>query len=488
MNGAEVLVDAASTFRRLDQFPYGPQAQIFSAALSRADGRTLALGSTEGWIEFLDLSTGQRRRTNGRQEDIVQSIRFSQDGTTLATGGGHGTVKVWDVASGQLRETFHGHEARVAGLRFSNDGRTLYSAGSKSVIAWDLEGGRRLGRPFSFFPGASPAVSISLDGSLVATADTNDAEHVALRAVAAPQKVLRSLAPGLGRISGLAFSPDGTRLAVGGLDAPAPVLVDVASGKVLLRMTGGRHPGGIGTIRFDPTGRSRLVTGGLGGSREQDDIVWDTATGKPIMDLPMAGSGDVSVDWSRDGSTVATAGPKGKAILWRAADGTQLATLPVDKLYISSVAFSPDGSVLAATGLVNRAITLWDVATHKLVGRLPHPAIIDSVAIDPHGTILATSSGSLRLWDLASMRQIGAALPEPELHPTKLICDPCFSLTGFVPGGTQLIADYESGVGIVWDVDPKLWERRACAIVGRPLTEEEWKELLPTRSYQPACR
>jgi WD40 repeat protein len=489
VNGAEVLVEAARSFRHLDQFPHGlKQPQIFTAALSRADDRTLALGSTEGRIEFLDLSTGHRRFTNGRQEDIVQSIRFSQDGTTLATGGGDGTVKVWDVATGQLRETFHGHEARVAGLRFSNDGQTLYSAGSKSVIAWDLEGNRRLGRPFSFFPGASPAVAISPDGSLVATADTNDAEHVALRAIGAPQKVLRSLAPGIGEISGLAFSPDGTRLAVGSSDAPAPVLVDVASGKVLLRMTGDRHPGGIGTIRFDPTGRGRLVTGGLGGSREQEDIVWDTATGKPIMDLPMPGSGDVSVDWSRDGSTVATAGPKGKAILWRAADGTRLATLPVDKLYISSVAFSPDGSVLASTGLVNRAITLWDVATHKLMGRLPHPAIIDSVAFDPHGKTLATSSGSLRLWDLASMRQIGAALPEPELHPTKLVCDPCFSLTGFVPTGNQLIADYASGVGIVWDVDPKLWERRACAVVGRPLTEEEWKELLPTRSYQPACR
>src|SRR4029450_6370391 len=187
----------------------------------------------------------------------------------------------------------------------------------------------------------------------------------------------------------------------------------------------------------------------------------------------MPGGGDVSVDWSRDGSTVATAGPKGKVVLWRATDGTRLATLPVDTLFISSVSSSPDGSVLAATGAVDRAITLWDVSTHKLVGRLPHPAIIDSVAFDPHSTTLATSSGSLRLWDVASMRQIGAALPEPELHPTSVICDPCFSTTEFVPGGPQLIADYETGVGIVWDVDPKLWERRACAVVGRPLTEGE---------------
>ena len=44
----------------------------------------------------------------------------------------------------------------MAGLRFSVDGRTLYSSGSKSVIAWDLEGSSRLGRPYSVFTGAVP--------------------------------------------------------------------------------------------------------------------------------------------------------------------------------------------------------------------------------------------------------------------------------------------------------------------------------------------
>jgi WD40 repeat protein len=488
VNGAEVLVEAAGTFRPLDHFPHGlKQPQVFTAALSEAGGRSLALGSGEGRIEFLDLSTGRRRRASGGQEDGVNSMRFSKDGKTLATGGVDGTVKVWDVASGQLRETFQGHEARVSGLRFSNDGRTLYSAGSKSVIAWDLEGDRRLGRPFAFFPGASPALAISPDGSIVATVDSKDAEQVALRPVGSPKKVLRSVAPRIGRISAIAFSPDGTRLAVGGEGAPAPVLLEVTSGKTLLRMTGGRHQGGVSTIQFDPTGR-RLVTGGLGNPHEQQDIIWDTTSGEPIADLPMPGAGDVSVDWSRDGNTVATAGPKGKVVLWRAADGTQLATLPVDKLYISSVAFSPDGSVLASTGLVNRAITLWDVATHKLVGRLPHPAIIDSVAFDPHGKTLATSSGEVRLWDVASMRQIGSALPEPEQHATGLICEFCFNVTAFDPSGTHLVAVYQTGEGIVWDVDPKLWEQRACAVVGRPLTQEEWKELLPARRYQPACR
>jgi len=60
--------------------------------------------------------------------------------------------------------------------------------------------------------------------------------------------------------------------------------------------------------------------------------------------------------------------------------------------------------------------------------------------------------------------------------------------TEFDPSGSHLIALYQRGVGIVWDVDPKLWERRACTVAGHTLTQEEWKDLLPARSYQPTCR
>jgi hypothetical protein len=53
------------------------------------------------------------------------------------------------------------------------------------------------------------------------------------------------------------------------------------------------------------------------------------------------------------------------------------------------------------------------------------------------------------------------ALPEPEHHVTGLPCAFCFNVTEFDPSGSHLIALYQRGVGIVWDVDPKLWERRA---------------------------
>jgi WD40 repeat protein/DNA-binding SARP family transcriptional activator len=486
VGGMEVLVEAAGTFQRLHRFPHGLEQPQFLVAALHPNGRTLALGYTEGRVEFLDLSTGRRRPAAGRHEGAVMSIRFSPDGKTLATGGADRTVKLWDVASGQLRETLQGHETRVLGLRFNADGRTLYSSGSKSVIAWDLEGARRLGRPLSFLPGTWPALAISPDGSLAATPDIKDADHVALRSIRSPEKVTRSLTPRIGPISAVAFSPDGKRLAVGGVETPAPVLLDVASGKVVQKMTGGGHEGGVNSIRFDPK-RQRLVTGSAG-IHDQRAIVWDTATGKAIVNLPHSPDEDVAVAWSPDGNTVATAGAQGKVILWRAADWAQIGTLQVDQQSVLSVAFSPDGSVIAADGLFNRAITLWDATTRKLIGRLPHPTIIHTVAFDPHRKTLATvdDGGKVRLWDLASMRQIGPTLPGPEHQacPREF----CFNVVEFDPNGNYLIALYQTGTAIVWDVDPNLWERRACAVAGRPMTREEWRELLPGRRYQPACR
>jgi WD40 repeat protein len=490
VNAVEVLVEAADTFRQLRRIPHPlAEPRLFIAALSPHDGRTLALWSSDGPVELLDLVSG-RRRPIGQDEGGTWSIRFSPDGMTLATGG-EDSVKLWDMASGQLRETLHGHEARVLGLRFSPDGRTLYSAGSKSVIAWDLEGANRLGRPLSLFDGRFPyrpeatspdVLAVSRDGTLLAAPVPTAPDHLTLLDLHDPHRARRQLAPAVGQISATAFSPDGKRLAVAGDRTPAPVVIDLSSGMVRQRMIGGGHDGGINSVGFDPKGQ-RLATGG---THDQQAIVWDATTGRLIQHLKHPAKEEpyaVSVEWNPDGSMLATAGGQGKVILWRAADGEKLATLQADTSWIGSVAFSADGSLLAAGGVGDRQVTLWDVATRKRVGRLPHPSFIGSVAFDPAGRTLATSAldGKVRLWDVASQREIGVALPGAENGTGT-------NISAFDPSGNHLIALYDSGPAFIWDMDPDHWKQQACMVVGRSLTREEWAELLPGRRYQPACR
>jgi WD40 repeat protein len=478
LSAAEVVLVAAETLQPVRRFPRTPE--LGTAALRPTDGRTLALGLDTGAVELLDLSTGRRRRL-GQAGDHIGAVAFSPDGTTLATGGIEGKVMVLDVASGQVRETLEGHEGRIgaAGLRFSLHGDALYSAGPSSVIAWDLAGSDRLGRRFSFASTPTPPTfAISPDGSLLATPDGKGSDQIALRDLRSLKQPRRPLAPGIGRILAIAFGPDGKRLAVGGERADsAPVLVDVASGAVTRRMTGG-HDGGFISVAFDPKGQ-RLLTGG----HDRRAIVWEVETGKQLLALRHPGDDDLddtAAAWSPDGTMVATAGGAGQVVVWRVPDGKQLATFQADPLWVPSVAFSPDGSLIAAGGYVDKQVTLWDVATHKLVGRLPHPTLLARLAFDPGGKTLATVTGhgTARLWDVASRRQIGLTLPGPSV----------FANVGFDPNGTQLVTMYEDGTGLVWDVDPDRWKQRACSVASRSLTREEWEELLPERSFQPACR
>jgi DNA-binding SARP family transcriptional activator len=96
---SEVLVAAAGSLQPLRRFPSRPgQPDQFVASLRPTDGQTLALGLDGGAVEFLDLSSGRRRRL-GRHEASVAAVAFSPDGATLATGGSDRKVTVWDVAS-----------------------------------------------------------------------------------------------------------------------------------------------------------------------------------------------------------------------------------------------------------------------------------------------------------------------------------------------------------------------------------------------------
>jgi WD40 repeat protein len=358
------------------------------------------------------------------------------------------------------------------------------------VIAWDLRGSRRLGRPvalftvpisyqFAFTSSPPDALAISQDGALLAAPLPNAPDQLGLLDLRAPHRALRPLAPGIGRISAVSISPDDSRVAVASGTATAPVVMEVASGRIVKKMTGG-HAGGVNSIRFNPRG-SELATGGLD---DLQAIVWDTTTGRAVRHLSHPTADEqraVSVAWSPDGSTLATGGGKGQVILWQPASGKQVGALQADSSWVITLAYSPDGSLLAASGSGKRAVTVWDVAHHRLLGRLSQPSFASSVAFDPRDRLLAISTDKVRLWDVASLRQLGRPLPGDENGSGT-------NVSAFAPSGNRLITVYDSGTAFLWDVDFDHWKQQACTVAGRPLTRSEWTELLPDRPYRPACR
>ena len=154
--------------------------QIPTLALS-PDGKTLASGSRDDSIRLWNASLGTQRDTLIGHHDDVMSVHFSPDGKTLASASYDQTVRLWDVASGKAVRILQGHTNRVFSVAFSPDGKRLASDGDSTVRVWEVSNGVAmgvisLGGVISSDGGKIPeivsAVAFSPDGSSLAVAST----------------------------------------------------------------------------------------------------------------------------------------------------------------------------------------------------------------------------------------------------------------------------------------------------------------------------
>jgi hypothetical protein len=60
-------------------------------------------------------------------------------------------------------------------------------------------------------------------------------------------------------------------------------------------------------------------------------------------------------------------------------------------------------------------------------------------------------------------------------------------VAAFDPTGHTLATAFRDGTVLLWDVDRASWRAQACAVAGRRLTLQEWRDFLPGRPYQPSC-
>jgi len=133
---------------------------------------------------------------------------------------------------------------------------------------------------------------------------------------------------------------------------------------------------------------------------------------------PLRGHTDavVSVAFSRDGATLASASGDQTVRLWDLSDRGAVRPLgePLRGYTdgVVSVAFSPDGATLA-TASFDGTVRLWDLSGRGAVRPLGEPLrghtdAVFSVAFSPDGATLATASfdQTVRLWDLTSLNDL----------------------------------------------------------------------------------
>jgi len=159
------------------------------------------------------------------------------------------------------------------------------------------------------------------------------------------------------------------------------------------------HAKAVLSVAFSPDGKT-LASASL----DKTIKLWEVAAGKEQATLHGHSDWVVSVAFSPDGRTLASASDDHTVKLWDTVTGKERATL---RAAVMSVAFSPDGKTLASAGR-DRTITLWEVATGKDQAILGgHCDSVISVAFSPDGKTLASASHdkTVKLWDVATGKE-----------------------------------------------------------------------------------
>jgi WD40 repeat protein len=234
----------------------------------------------------------------------VWALAFSDDGQWLASADRSGALRILDPATGTVR-----HALQAAGpvwsLAFAPGDGHLLAATDGGVAFWALASGTRE-RVLKHPAGRITRMALSPSGDRIATASTDgrvrifDTERGTL---------LRELLADGDLVWSVAFSRDGRRLATASGNEAAAVW-DLDSGERLAYFSG--HTGGATDARILADGVTLVVT-----DREGRLHWWDLTTRRKLTP-PMAGHRGSS--WRMalhpNGATLATAGDDGLAKVW----------------------------------------------------------------------------------------------------------------------------------------------------------------------------
>jgi WD40 repeat protein len=297
-------------------------------------------------------------------ERAITRAEFSSDGARVLTSSLDGTVRSWRLEDPARPVVLNTGERSLPSAVYSSDGGRIAaianreSQGGVLLARADGEGQTRREAPLPLYePAFSP------DSTRMAVAATNDVVYVfELDGSGAFSTILPEQAPPADRRSregfGLAFSPDGTELALPAADFTIRIRpVQAGSGpRLVLR----GHSGSVRHLSFSRDG-GRIRTASTDGTWR----IWDVRSGQTVQTgktdggfATFSADGGKLVAVTADGARISSLVDRSASIVVRGHEGAVLAA-----------ALSADGRRVV-TASADRTARVWTIDWRELIARL----------------------------------------------------------------------------------------------------------------------
>jgi WD40 repeat protein len=427
----------------------------WDAAALAPDGRTVAVAGPGGLFR-VDIRSRRFARIGGAELRGVRSIDFSPDGRTLAVGAE--SVHLIDARTGvetsALRVTDDQgsvtHE--IAALAFAPDGKSVAAKTSEgTIILWSVAEGHEIAHVDAFGGGYGDSIEFARNGRTLTATGTFGVDYDAT--------TLRALHPAAGLPSDLAvaYSPDGTRVAVG--HTQNLTFHSTATGEgVGPTIDTGKPKAQL--LAFSPDGRT------LAGARTDGTVsMWDSSSGASVRPLLVGATRSaLALRFVGDNTLVLVTGAEiieyDLATSFGAAFPPAVRSDPPPGVFALSVS-----SDVVAAGNELGQVELWEGAERR-----PRRSIsattsagfgADAVAFVPgtHRFVLGDGRGRVIRWNADTGKPIGPAITLTAPNPNGFLTSGLGVLRVAFDASGQTLAAL-AGDGSVALIDTDHWRVR----------------------------